>query len=148
VVEQRKPAAAVGGEDRAAAPLASLQRRFGALMVDWLLCLLVAGLLGRFPNNWAPFVLIVEYAFFIGLFGQTPGMRLTRIACVSVVDGRPIGIWRALVRGVLLAVLIPALIMDGQRRGWHDRAAGSIMVSARPSGAKPAGPVDPAAPRD
>jgi uncharacterized RDD family membrane protein YckC len=113
-------------------PVASLQRRFGALLVDWLLCLLVAGFLGRFPNNWAPFVLVVEYAFFVGLFGQTPGMRLTRIACVSVVDGRPVGIPRAFLRGLLLALFVPALIMDGQRRGWHDKAAGTIVIDTRP----------------
>jgi uncharacterized RDD family membrane protein YckC len=105
-------------------------------MIDWLLCLLVARLLGPFPNNWAPIVLIVEYAFFIGLFGQTPGMRLAKIACVSIVDGRPIGIPRALLRGVLLALLVPALIMDRQRRGWHDRAAGSIVVATKPSAAE------------
>jgi uncharacterized RDD family membrane protein YckC len=112
----------------ASLPVASLQRRFGALMIDWLLCLLIAGFMGPFPNNWAPFVLIVEYAFFIGLFGQTPGMRLMKIACVSVADGRPIGIPRAFLRGVLLAVVVPALVMDRQRRGWHDRAAGSVMI--------------------
>jgi uncharacterized RDD family membrane protein YckC len=116
-------------------PVADLRRRFGALMIDWLLCLLVARLLGPFPNNWAPFVLIVEYAFFIGLFGQTPGMRLMRVAAVSIADGRPIGIPRAFVRGVLLALLVPALIMDRQRRGWHDRAAGSIVIATKPSAA-------------
>ncbi|MGC9667215.1 RDD family protein [Planosporangium sp. 12N6] len=116
-------------------PVASLQRRFGALMIDWLLCLLVAGFLGRFPNNWAVFVLVVEYAFFLGLFGQTPGMRLTGIACVSAADGRPIGIPRAFLRGVLLALLVPALIMDRYRRGWHDRAAGSVVVATKPAAA-------------
>jgi uncharacterized RDD family membrane protein YckC len=119
-------------EQVAPGQIATLQRRFGALLVDWLLCLLVAGFLGRFPNNWAPLVLVVEYAFFIGLFAQTPGMRLTRIACVSVVDGGPVGIPRAFLRGLLLALFVPALIMDGQRRGLHDRAAGTIMVDTRP----------------
>ena len=108
-----------------------MQRRFGALLVDWLLCLLIAGFLDRFPNNWAPLVLVVEYAFFLGLFGQTPGMRLTRIACVSIVDGRPVGIPRAFLRGLLLALFVPALIMDGQRRGLHDRAAGTIVIDTR-----------------
>jgi uncharacterized RDD family membrane protein YckC len=111
--------------------IATLQRRFGALLVDWLLCLLIAGFLDRFPNNWAPLVLVVEYAFFLGLFGQTPGMRLTRIACVSIVDGRPVGIPRAFLRGLLLALFVPALIMDRQRRGLHDRAAGTIVIDTR-----------------
>jgi uncharacterized RDD family membrane protein YckC len=113
-------------------PLPTLARRFGALLVDWLLCLLIAGLFAPLPNNWAPFVLIVEYGFFVGLFRQTPGMRVTRIACVSYPGGGAIGIGRALLRGLLLALLVPAIILDPQRRGWHDRAAGSIVIDTRP----------------
>jgi uncharacterized RDD family membrane protein YckC len=112
---------------------ASLARRFGALMVDWIACLLVSATFAhptRPGGAWAPVVvLIAEYAFFIGLFGQTPGMWVTRLRCVSYTDGRPIGIPRALLRGLLLALFVPALIMDKQRRGVHDHAAGSIVVS-------------------
>jgi uncharacterized RDD family membrane protein YckC len=111
---------------------APLGRRFGALVVDWILCLLVASLYAD-PRlvAWPPvLVLVLEYGFFLGLFGQTPGMYVTRVRCVGYADGRPIGIPRALLRGALLALLIPALIMDSDRRGLHDRAAGSIMVSA------------------
>jgi uncharacterized RDD family membrane protein YckC len=111
---------------------APLGRRFGALVVDWILCLLVASLYAD-PRvvAWPPvLVLVLEYGFFLGLFGQTPGMYVTRVRCVGYADGRPIGIPRALLRGALLAVVIPALIMDSDRRGLHDRAAGSIMVSA------------------
>jgi uncharacterized RDD family membrane protein YckC len=110
---------------------APLLRRFGALMLDWLLCVLVSRTFAEpIVQPWAPVtVLIVEYGFFIGLFARTPGMAITRIRCVSLPDGRPIGIPRALLRGVLLALVVPALIMDADRRGLHDRAAGSIVVA-------------------
>jgi uncharacterized RDD family membrane protein YckC len=75
-------------------------------------------------------ILIIEYAFFIGLFTQTPGMWLTSVRCVSVTTGGRIGILRAALRGVLLALVIPAIVMGPDRRGWHDRAAGSVMVAA------------------
>jgi uncharacterized RDD family membrane protein YckC len=110
---------------------AGLGRRFGALLVDWLLCLLIAGLYAN-PRRvaWPPVVLLIgEYGLFIGLVAQTPGMWLARIRCVSVGDGRPIGIPRALLRGLLLALVVPPLIMDRDLRGLHDRAAGSIVVS-------------------
>jgi hypothetical protein len=81
-------------------------------------------------------ILIIEYGFFLGLFSQTPGMRLTRIACVSTTDGRPIGVLRALLRGALLAVVVPALIMDRYQRGLHDRIVGSVMVATHPSAAR------------
>ncbi len=127
------------GRDWVPAPLV---RRFGALLLDWLLCVLVSGLFADpMRDGWPPvFVLIVEYGFFLGLFGQTPGMWVTRIRCVSFsklaretshhfADGRPVGIPRALLRGVLLALVVPALIMDGDRRGLHDRAAGTVVIS-------------------
>ncbi|MFB9236162.1 RDD family protein [Plantactinospora siamensis] len=111
---------------------ASLGRRFGALLIDWVLCLLIGGLIADpVRAGWPPvLVLIIEYGFFIGLFAQTPGMFLTRIRCVDHSHGGRIGIPRALLRGLLLALLVPALIMDDQRRGWHDRLAGSIMIPA------------------
>lgn len=112
---------------------ATIGRRFGALVVDWLLCLLVASLIGDPRRVWWPplLVLILEYGFFIGLFAQTPGMWVTRIRCVSFADGGPIGIPRALLRGLLLCLVIPAVVMDALLRGWHDRAAGSIVIDAR-----------------
>jgi len=117
-------------------PIASLKRRFGALLLDWLLCLLVAGLFERPPHVLPSVVLILEYGFFVGLFTQTPGMRLARIACVSIEDGRRIGVLRAALRGALLAVLVPALILDRHQRGWHDRMVGSVMVALDPRAAR------------
>jgi hypothetical protein len=55
-------------------------------------------------------------------------MAAARIRCVSIADGGAIGIPRALLRGVLLALVIPAVISDGDGRGVHDRVAGSVMV--------------------
>jgi uncharacterized membrane protein (DUF485 family) len=113
---------------------APLGRRFGALVLDWIACVLVSGTFAKpMTQGWAPvFVLIVEYGFFVGLFGFTPGMFLTKLRCVSVTDGGPIGIPRALLRGVLLALLVPALIMDRDRRGVHDRLSGSAVLFASP----------------
>ena len=110
---------------------ASLGRRFGALLVDWLLCLLIAGFFGPLQASfWPSVVLVCEYAFFIGLFGQTPGMRLARVRCAPVDGEGVIGVPRAALRGLLLCLVIPALIMDADRRGLHDRAARSIMLDA------------------
>lgn len=113
----------------------SLARRFGALVVDWVLCLLVSNFFGNpLRDGWPPvLMLIVEYAFFIGLFAQTPGMALVRLRCVSYADGGRIGVLRALLRGVLLCLLVPPLVMDGNRRGLHDRLAGSVVVAAAPA---------------
>jgi len=110
----------------------TLGRRFGALIIDWVLCLLVANIFADpVRDGWAPvLVLILEYGIFLGLFAQTPGMYITKIRCVNWLDGGRIGLLRALGRGVLLALVVPALIMDENRRGLHDRLTGSVMVDA------------------
>lgn len=110
----------------------TLGRRFGALVIDWVLCLLVSNFFADpVRDGWAPVaVLIVEYGFFLGLFAQTPGMYVTRIRCLSWVDGGRIGLARALLRGLLLALVVPALIMDEHRRGLHDRLTGSVIAAA------------------
>jgi uncharacterized RDD family membrane protein YckC len=112
--------------------LAGFGRRFGALLIDWALCLVVASFYAD-PRvvAWPPVVvLIVIDTVFLGFFGKTPGMALAGIRCISIDDGGAIGPGRALIRAVLLALLIPAVIMDQSRRGWHDRAAGSVVVVA------------------
>ena len=95
------------------------------------MCTLIARFFGPLPGSvWPSVVLIVEYAFFLGLFGQTPGMWAARIRCVPVGGTGVIGVPRAALRGLLLCLVVPALIMDAERRGLHDRAAGSVMVAA------------------
>ncbi|MEU1607097.1 RDD family protein [Micromonospora matsumotoense] len=110
----------------------SLGRRFGALVIDWVLCLLVSNFFADpVRDGWAPVaVLIVEYGLFLGLFAQTPGMWITRLRCLDWSDGGRIGIPRALLRGLLLAMVVPPLIMDEQRRGLNDRLTGAVIADA------------------
>ncbi|GAA2327824.1 RDD family protein [Dactylosporangium salmoneum] len=108
---------------------ASLARRFGALLIDWICCVLIAGAFAHPTEEpWlAPGIFVVVYGLFLGFFGQTLGMRLFRIRCVSITTGGPIGVPRALLRAIVMLPLIPALIMDANQRGLHDRAAGSVV---------------------
>jgi uncharacterized RDD family membrane protein YckC len=106
-------------------------RRLAAVTIDWVLSLLVAGLIFRDSFLGPPIVFFAEYTFFTGLFGQTPGMRLLGLACVRVEDGRPLGLARAALRAFLLNLVIPAVVYDKDGRGLHDRAAGSVVVRAQ-----------------
>ncbi|MFC4150625.1 RDD family protein [Micromonospora mangrovi] len=111
----------------------TLGRRFGALVIDWVLCLLVSNFFADpVRDGWAPvLVLVFEYGFFLGLFAQTPGMYITRLRCVAWSDGGRIGVIRGLLRGALLALVVPAVIMDENRRGLHDRLTGAVVTDAR-----------------
>jgi uncharacterized RDD family membrane protein YckC len=112
----------------------SIGRRFGALLIDWVLSVMVATLFSDpLRDGWPPVVvLIVLYGVCLGFVTQTPGMWVSRVRCVSYPSGGRIGVPRALLRGVLLCLVVPPLVMDELRRGWHDRLAGSIVVSTAP----------------
>jgi uncharacterized RDD family membrane protein YckC len=109
----------------------SLGRRFGALLIDWVICVSVATLFSDpLRDGWPPVVVLIAlYGVSVGLFAQTPGMWVSRLRCVSYPDGGRIGIPRAVVRGVLLCLVVPPLVMDGLRRGWHDHLVGSVVVA-------------------
>jgi hypothetical protein len=116
---------------------ATYGKRFVALFLDWILCLLVGGVLATLTGVlasaslrgfWAYPVLILEYGIFVGLWGQTPGMRLARIRCAPVDRDGVIGVPRALLRGLLLCLIVPPLVIGPGGRGWHDRAARSVML--------------------
>jgi len=134
-VTDQRSAPTTGAGTGATEPV-SLARRFVALFIDWVLCLLVSGIFGSpVHQGWIPpIVLVVEYAFFIGLFAQTPGMFVRRLRCVSFTNGGRIGVPRATLRGILLCLVIPAVLMDADRRGWHDRLTDSVVVDATSHG--------------
>ncbi|WP_189190502.1 RDD family protein [Streptomyces albiflavescens] len=107
-------------------------RRFGALAVDWGLCLLIAyGLVtdsyNRAAQVWAPLILFVLIVLTVGSLGFTPGKRLFGLRVVSLGTGR-VNPLRALLRTILLFLAVPALIWDRDGRGLHDRAAGTVEV--------------------
>ncbi|MFF5292591.1 RDD family protein [Paractinoplanes globisporus] len=115
--------------------VASFGRRLVALLIDWAAATLVASFLvdSLARNPWPQLaVFVLAHAFFVGLFGQTLGMAVVRIRCVSMADGGALGLPRAALRAVLLALVIPAVISDGDGRGLHDRVAGSVMVQSAP----------------
>jgi uncharacterized RDD family membrane protein YckC len=62
------------------------------------------------------------------LFGFTPGQLAFGLMVVPV-DGREhVGIGRAVVRGLLIALVIPALVTDSDLRGLQDRATNTAVV--------------------
>lgn len=112
--------------------IAPLGRRFGALFVDWALCMLIAyGLLSggdwQASGNWALAVLLVLSLLTVGTVGFTPGKRLFGLRVVAE-NGERIGPVRVLIRTVLLCLAIPALVWDRDGRGLHDRLARAVQV--------------------
>ncbi|MFJ5086908.1 RDD family protein [Streptomyces sp. NPDC088674] len=112
--------------------IAPLGRRFGALIVDWALCMLIAyGLIARgdqqAAGNWALALFFVLSLLTLGTVGGTPGKALFRLRVIAE-DGGRLGIVRVLIRSVLLCIAIPALIWDRDSRGLHDRLARAVQI--------------------
>ncbi|HEX5119724.1 MAG TPA: RDD family protein [Pseudonocardiaceae bacterium] len=121
--------------------VASLGRRLVALFVDCVLATLITTLFVHPAslnpdhvqnlNYWSLLTWYVITVLGTAFFGVTPGMVLLGIR-VARVDGRPMLLpLRALVRAVLVATIIPAVVWDPDRRGLHDKAAGTIVLTTR-----------------
>jgi len=114
-------------------------RRFVALVVDWVLCYLIASGITRhsiFTVNDAHYqdaqllallLFAVEVYLLTAVSGLTVGKRLLGIRAVRTDGSRPGFGWAAL-RTLLLLVVIPACLSDRDLRGLHDRAADTIVV--------------------
>ncbi|MFE7315747.1 RDD family protein [Streptomyces sp. NPDC057555] len=112
--------------------IARVGRRFGALFIDWALCLLIAyGLLSggkpQSTSNWALVVFAVLSVLTVGTVGCTPGKRLLGLRVVSEGGGR-ITLPRVVLRTVLLVLVVPAVIWDRDGRGLHDRLSRAVQV--------------------
>ena len=107
--------------------VARIGRRLAALAVDWAL----ASLAGYLFFDAAPVAILGAFAvlqyLFIVLLSGSIGHLLLGLRVVPLVP-RWIGVWRPLVRTVLLCFAIPAVIYDRDQRGLHDQLAGTVLV--------------------
>lgn len=134
----RYPGETLGLPERGPGSLAGMGRRLAALAVDWLVAYGLAALGMTFglvtPALLATAVMVVWFvigAVAVRLFGFTPGQFALGLMVVPIAarDGRPhVGLGRAAVRGMMIALVIPALFVDNDGRGLHDRLTGTAAV--------------------
>lgn len=115
--------------------LAGMGRRAAALLVDWLISYglaglgLAAGLFGA--GSLATAVLgiwLVLGVVSVRLFGFTPGQCLLGLRVASVDNRRGVGVGRAAARGLLIALVLPALFIDIDGRGLQDQLTRTAVV--------------------
>ena len=113
---------------------AGLLRRVLALLIDWFASTVVAllavgvGSYGSGSDALATLIVFVlEVVILMWLTGASFGQRILGLRVVAM-DGGRVTFPRVLLRTLLICLVIPALVMDSQGRGLHDRAAGSIVV--------------------
>lgn len=115
---------------------ASWGRRLLALSVDWFASIAVVVLLigvdgwlnDPLSGLWTSSVFVVESAVLTAFAGGSFGKMVTGLRTVRLADRRPVGLGRALLRQLLVALVIPPLVFRPDRRGLHDLAVGSATV--------------------
>ncbi|MCB1292192.1 RDD family protein [Mycolicibacterium sp.] len=129
------PGARLGLPESGPGSIAGIWRRIGALLVDWLISYGLAGL--GLAGGWygtsfmGTAVLLIWFALgvvSVRLFGFTPGQYVLGLRVASIDNRLHVGAGRAAVRGLLIALVIPALFTDGDGRGIQDRATATAVV--------------------
>ncbi len=134
--------------------VAPLAPRFVAYLIDAsvpLIAGVVAGAVlptldgGRVPLSIVVSVVTLAWALLL-LFrlankAATPGLQAMKLQLVGFYDGRPVGLGRALLRGLVmwllsvtgvgLLVLIILLLLHPRHQGLHDQAAKAVLIKRR-----------------
>ena len=119
--------------------VASVLQRVLAFLLDLVVGVLIGGVVVLFLAEVSPLqrslannvAFAAQMVVLQALTGQSMGMRLVGVR-VRRLDGEGgIGLLTALLRTALLALLVPALVYDRDKRGLHDRAARTVVVRAR-----------------
>ncbi|MCV2491290.1 RDD family protein [Geodermatophilus sp. YIM 151500] len=83
------------------------------------------------PGNWSLLPFGVGTVLTLVLLGQTPGMRVLGLRLAHPRPQERLALWRAVVRTALLMLLVPALVVDANGRGLHDRITDTAVVRDR-----------------
>jgi uncharacterized RDD family membrane protein YckC len=120
--------------------LAGTGARIGALLVDCVASGLVASLFVRrsdlhgaashLPGSWSLIPLALDYVVGLVLGGQTLGMHLFGMRVVRVDRDQRLSAVLVVTRTAMLFALVPAVVVDRDGRGLHDRLTGTAVVRA------------------
>ena len=114
-------------------------RRIGAIVIDWALAVVVAMLVlgkdyfGLTSDPSGQFAILGAFVVLqiiaIPTIGGSLGHRLCGLHVVTL-RGKHAGVWRPIVRTLLLAIVLPAIVWDSDQRGFHDKIAGTMLLRA------------------
>lgn len=117
--------------------IARVGRRIAALSIDWFASnVIVAAFLTQYEYGSPEFgfatlaVFVVQVGVLTGLIGSSFGQKFVGIG-IRGVSGQRLGFLQSLLRTVLLATVVPAVIWDRDGRGLHDRAVRSVAVKLK-----------------
>jgi uncharacterized RDD family membrane protein YckC len=112
-------------------PEASLIRRLIALIIDWTMCRLIAGLLSPalfFENTFSTlFLFFIEVTLFTIAFQASAGQRIMGIRILTYPDQLRVAPQKILLRTLLICLVLPA-VFTSNGRALHDHFTNSQSV--------------------
>ena len=129
----RWPGERLGLPNTGSGSVGRVGRRLAAIAIDWASAMLIALLFTPYESvayTWVvPLVFAVLQIVFIPTIGGSIGHRLLGMHLVSLTGGW-IGLWRPVVRTLLLMIVLPAVVWDSDQRGFHDKIANTVLIRA------------------
>jgi hypothetical protein len=107
--------------------VARLGRRFGALAIDWGIAVALSAAFFAYDSLVTLLLFVGLQVLFTVVINASIGHAVLGMRVVPMVGGL-LGVWRPIVRALLIALVIPALLFDENQRGLHDRAAGTVLL--------------------
>ncbi len=127
--ENTYPGERLGFPQAGSGSIARPGRRIAALAIDWACAVLVSIAFFAYDALATTVIFAIVQIAFLPTLGGSPGHRLLGMR-LQLVGGGWVGLWRPIVRTVLLCLVIPAVIWDADQRGLHDKAAGTVLLRA------------------
>ncbi|QYH36051.1 RDD family protein [Salinibacterium sp. M195] len=107
--------------------IARFGRRLVALTIDWAFAVVVSIAFFDYDAFATLAVFVTAQIVLLLTANGSFGHLITGLRVVPVAGGY-LGVWRPIVRTLLMALVIPAVIWDADQRGMHDRLAGTLLV--------------------
>ena len=102
-------------------------RRVAGLGIDWAIAVGLSMAFFDYNGLWTLCIFIVVQMLGGLILAGSPGHLLTGIR-IAPISGGALGVVPPVVRPLLVALVIPAVIVDEDQRGAHDRLVGTILV--------------------
>lgn len=136
--DDRYPGQTLGLPESGRGALASWRARIAALIIDWAASMALAVILfgtGVLREaGWRGWMIMavffVQSSVLTALAGGSFGHILAKIG-VARVDGRPIGVLRAIARQAMICLVLPTIVIGAERRALNDLALGTVVINRR-----------------
>jgi len=102
-------------------------RRVAGLAIDWAIAVGISVLFFDYNGLWTLAIFVVLQMLGGLLVAGSPGHLVAGMR-IAPSTGGALGVLPPLIRPLLIALVIPAVMVDEDQRGAHDRLVGTILV--------------------